>query len=103
MPQFEHVLLDDGSGVVRLEGEIDMAVVADLQDSVRRALAHCDAVELDLTAVTFLDSSGLGALVLLRNEARDQDKQLSLSHLPKATERLLVITGLKDTFLIRET
>lgn len=101
MSQFE-VAVDERACVVHLSGEIDMAVTDELRAAVRDGLDRHDTVELDLAGVTFLDSSGLGSLVLLRNEASDQHKSLSLVNVPPMTHRLLQITGLRNTFDIRD-
>jgi anti-anti-sigma factor len=84
-----------------MSGEIDLAVSDEVVTTVRSCFSRTEHVELDLTDVSFIDSSGLGALVLLRNEAIEQGKQLTLVNLSPATRRLLRITGLESTFDIR--
>jgi anti-anti-sigma factor len=88
----------DGSRLVSMAGEIDLAVTDEVIAVVRSSLSGADHVDLDFAGVTFIDSSGLGALVLLRNEAAGQGKQLSLVNLSPATSRLLRITGLQSAF-----
>jgi anti-anti-sigma factor len=55
---------NNGTSVVRLTGEVDLAAVEALR-------AHCEPlsgnVVIDLEATTFLDSSGIGALVVTHN------------------------------------
>lgn len=91
----------DGGCVVRLGGEIDLAVADDLATVVLDCLDRADDVQLDFADVTFIDSSGLGALVRVRNEATRQGKTLSLVDVGRATQRLLEITGLQEAFDIR--
>jgi anti-anti-sigma factor len=91
----------DGGCVVRLGGEIDLAVADELATVVLGCLDRADHVELDFADVTFIDSSGLGALVRVRNEATRQGKTLSLVDVGRATQRLLEITGLQEAFDIR--
>jgi len=98
MAQIESALRGDGTAVLRLVDEIDLAVVDQLVAGVRGCLADADAVQLDFRDVTFIDSSGLGALVLVRGEAARQGKRLSLVNVSHATSRLLRITGLHDAF-----
>jgi len=88
----------DGARVVSMAGEIDLAVTDDFIAAVRDCLSQADHVDLDFTEATFIDSSGLGALVLLRNEAVQQGKQLSLMNLGTPMTRLLQITGLESSF-----
>ncbi len=61
----------DGSSLVRLAGEVDTYTVPDVRaafDTV--ALAPGATVVVDLREVTFLDSSGLGAVIGLYHRAR---------------------------------
>jgi len=91
----------DGTCSVSLSGEIDLAVSDDVVTAVRSCFTRAEHVEVDLSEVSFIDSSGLGALVLLRNEAIQQGKQLTLVQVSAATRRLLQITGLESSFDIR--
>ena len=49
----------------RLEGELDIATADDLSDVLRHAVADTerDPLELDFSGVSFMDSSGLRALL----------------------------------------
>jgi anti-sigma B factor antagonist len=96
--QFQETVLGDGRCSVRLAGEIDLAVKDDLIQRVRASLARAERVDLDFAEVSFIDSSGLGALVLLRKEAGGVGKKLFLVNLTPATDHLLEITGLHGVF-----
>ncbi|GIJ45770.1 hypothetical protein Val02_26560 [Virgisporangium aliadipatigenens] len=48
-----------GGCVVRLEGDVDVAVASALESDIRRRVGAPDGVVLDLTAVSFLDSAGI--------------------------------------------
>jgi anti-sigma B factor antagonist len=54
----------EGYAVIRPHGELDIATVARLRDTVIATIAGgCADIVVDLTGVTFIDSSGLGVLV----------------------------------------
>jgi anti-anti-sigma factor len=53
-----------------------------------------------LKAVTFIDSTGVGALVRLRNIAFEFDKKMILSEPAERVMRVLEITGLDTVFTI---
>lgn len=58
------VLHDDGLALLALAGELDAAVTAHVQDAVDGVLAvGLRLVVVDLTALDFCDSTGLGTLV----------------------------------------
>ncbi|MGN6160841.1 MAG: STAS domain-containing protein, partial [Marmoricola sp.] len=54
----------------------------------------------DLAGVTFIDSSGLGALVQIQKSARDKGVSLVLTRSSAPTRRLLELTGLQHVFTI---
>ena len=56
------------------------------------------SVIIDLFAVSFMDSSGIGALVTLRNELRTRKDTLSLTRPQRNVRRVLQIMGLDQMF-----
>jgi anti-sigma B factor antagonist len=72
------VEVDLASGAtVRASGEIDGYSAPALRHAVTEASLVCPgALVLDMSAVTFMDSSGLGALVALDRELRSRRCQL---------------------------
>ncbi len=101
MVEFRESERSDGGCVLSVEGEFDLAVVDEFLEWALPCLGRADAIEIDLGAVSFIDSSGLGALVRVRNEAADKGKSLSLVNPSPATHRLLELTGLQQAFDIR--
>ncbi len=91
----------DGLCVVRVAGDLDLAVMEAFVEAVRASLGRCEACELDLGAVSFIDSSGLGALVRLRKESDAQGTPLRLTNVTEATARLLQLMGLTEVLDIR--
>ena len=98
MARFSEDDRGDGLCVVRTAGELDIAAAEEFIEVVRASLSRCTTVELDLGDVTFIDSSGLGALVRLRKEADAKNVSLHLTEVSEATDRLLRLTGLIDVF-----
>jgi anti-sigma B factor antagonist len=93
----------DGYAVVRAGGEIDSHTVHEFHETVTRAMSLASRVVLDLAGVTFVDSSGLGALIVTRNSAREGGGSLSLVSPPPVVRRLLGSTRLHDVFDIYDT
>jgi anti-anti-sigma factor len=96
--QFLESTGSDGVCVLRVEGEVDLAVADEFLDRMRACLIDAEAIQLDLQGLSFIDSSGLGALVRMRKEAAASSQRFSLVNLTAATDRLLRITGLHDAF-----
>lgn len=101
MTRFDERHDEDGGRVLAVTGDVEMSVVDEFVEQARRRLSEDEQLRVDLGDVSFIDSSGLGALVLLRNEAVAQAKSLSLLNVPPAIGRLLQLTGLRDAFDIR--
>ena len=68
----------DGVTLVTLGGELDIYTVAGFRHDLEEVDPAARPLVIDLTDVTLLDSSGLGALVSLLNRARSGAGQLGL-------------------------
>jgi anti-sigma B factor antagonist len=84
--------------LVRCNGRIVSSTVSVLQDTVRNLIPTSKTLVLDLTDVTYLDSSGLGALVGLYLSARRQNCDLKLVHLNQRLKELFRLTKLATVF-----
>jgi anti-sigma B factor antagonist len=93
--------------VIASEGEIDVSTVGAFRNALSEAArAGADRLVIDLSEVTFIDSSGLGALVEAHNRLRRDHRQLVVVA-PRGTSAavLLELAGLRGrlpTFETRE-
>ncbi|HEX4811874.1 MAG TPA: STAS domain-containing protein [Nonomuraea sp.] len=86
--------------VARAAGELDYASAGLLHRQIKDAWASTQSAGLvvDLSGLTFCDSMGVGILVLLLRQSREQHSTLVLSAIPHHLERILTITGLRTAF-----
>ncbi|BAL90057.1 hypothetical protein AMIS_48370 [Actinoplanes missouriensis 431] len=90
----------DGAVVVEIRGTLDTATV----DAVRGELLvvlqreHPRTLVVDLMFVTFMDSTGIGALVTAHEAARDVGGRVQLRNPSEFVHRQLRVTGLCDLF-----
>lgn len=84
--------------VLHVAGEIDMASADEFRDRLLACLERFNSLEVDLGGVTFIDSSGLAALVRLRTESEMVGKPVALVKVSRAMARLLELTGLQGLF-----
>lgn len=59
-------------------------------------------IVLDLAAVTFCDSQGLGTLVVLSRKTSHSQSLLILTNVAEFLRRVLDITGLRGALMIRD-
>jgi len=93
------VTRDAGASRIALSGELDVASARELRTAGRHALAEpgCIRLVLDLSGVEFIDSSGIGVLVELRNLAVEKQIRLALHPSPRVVE-VLRLTALDEVF-----
>ncbi len=80
--------------LVRCIGKLTLTSYSALQTTVRGLIPERKRLVLDLAEVTFLDSSGLGALVSVYFSAKRQQCQLKLINAGPQGQDLLRITNL---------
>ncbi len=95
---------EGGVSVLGVEGEVDVSSAPQLQRELS-ALQEAGArsVIVDLTAVGFLDSTGLGALVAARAVAAEAGGTIALVCDQERILKLFTITGLDGAFDIHPT
>jgi anti-sigma B factor antagonist len=85
------VVREDGSIVIRVSGEIDVATCERLRDAVEPHLGPRQTVVLDLSRVGFMDSSFLHVLVQARGRLGDDGVSLLLRNPSTAARRVLTL------------
>jgi anti-sigma B factor antagonist len=96
-------LIHGATPVITLSGPIEFSSRKMLRTVIDDGLAQgcCDFI-LDLQGVTFIDSSGLGALVACFSTVRKQGGSMKLVRVPKQVYNLMEITKLTHFFDIFE-
>jgi anti-sigma B factor antagonist len=79
---------------LEVEGELDIATVAQFRTSVGALLGTgCRHLVVDLAGTTFLDSSGLGALVWAHHRIHAAGGELTVVNPSERIAKTLEITG----------
>lgn len=83
---------------ITLEGELDIATAPEVEAALRDAADEPapGPCVLDLRALTFMDSSGLRAILSANGAARRDGWQLRLVAGPPAVQRVFEICGVTD-------
>jgi anti-sigma B factor antagonist len=93
------VMSEDRNGLVHvaLVGELDLSTVAKVQEELRRVEASSPAtLVVDLSKLTFLDSTGLRCIVTADERARAEGRRIVIVRGPDAVQRVFAITRLED-------
>jgi anti-sigma B factor antagonist len=97
-------LQSDGVPVLAVQGEIDVATAPQLRERLLALADHDHAVVvLDLSGVSFVDSTALGVLVSGAKRLRSGGGDLRLVVTEPHIAKVLAITGLTDVFQIYTT
>ena len=93
-----------GRHVITVSGEVDLASSPQLDDAIISALdSGAKAVAIDLTDVSFMDSSGLGVIVRGLKRCREAEIDLDLVITNERVLKVFGITGLDQVIPIHSS
>jgi anti-sigma B factor antagonist len=87
---------------VQLFGEFDLASVPTFAAELARAEAERGPLVIDLSALEFIDSSGLSQLLAAHTRAADDERELVFLKGPPPVEKILRITGLDQILRVED-
>lgn len=84
---------------LQLDGEITIYTAMELKKTILDALGECEqALRLDLSAVTELDTAGFQLLVMAKREAERRGKSFRIEAISPATEELIRLYNMAGYF-----
>ena len=92
---------DAGGKRLAVEGDVDVYTA----DEFRRVIAESETstpLTINLSQVSFMDSTGLGVLIGALTRSRETGSRLILEALSPRVDRLLSLTGIAEQFEITE-
>ena len=94
----------DGATIIAVGGEIDVYTAPKLRDKITELVADgVYDIIVDMEAVEFLDSTGLGVLVGGLKKVRAHDGSLQLICTQDRLLKIFRITGLAKVFVIHDS
>ncbi len=86
---------DQRACILRVEGDIDIAVVPDIRQALDQSIeTGCENIVIDLAGVAYADSSALGMLVWLDHRLQPFDGKAVLAGANDDVARILEMSGL---------
>jgi anti-sigma B factor antagonist len=97
-------LADDGTVTVTVFGEIDFSNADEVADGIRDAITDWSpaTIHVDLRDASFIDSTGLGALIEGYRAATESHARYVVINPTPTFHRVLTVTGLSDFFGLTE-
>lgn len=93
----------EGITIAKIDGEIDSHTAPMLMEKLSPHLKKDARVILDMSGVSFMSSSGLRQLLLLKRQLMDVDGRVVLVGLSQRLSDIMDITGFLDFFDLVET
>jgi anti-anti-sigma factor len=92
--------LQPGTRDVQIEGELDLAVAAQLDEVLASAAEQCKEVLVGLERCTFIDSSGIAVILRAHNRMQEEGNRLVVYAPTDQVLRVLSMTGLTANGLV---
>lgn len=98
LPNFRIETSSAGSGTtIKLAGELDSATCGELVERFEQLLADGPGeIAVDLDEVTFIDSAGLRAIIVIERSAGERDVALTIRSPTGPVADLLQLTGIRE-------
>lgn len=93
---------DNGRLRVRLAGELDLATVPEAEKAIAEARSEAAPLEVDLSGITFIDSSGLRLIVQIDAACRADGRDLVLRPGPRGVQRVFDLAGVVGILPFRD-
>ena len=90
------------SETVALEGELDFGTAFDVEMRLEDAIRRAQHLVIDLSRLTFIDSTGLGVLVEANQRARRDGVTLEIVPGPRAVQQVFAVSGLLEALPFSE-
>ncbi len=98
--------MTEGAGeaaILAVEGELDLATIAILKEAAGARLVAGSWLVLDLSSLSFCDSTGLGAFVALHRQATSVGATFALAEPGKRIADLFALSGIDQVVTVYPT
>jgi anti-anti-sigma factor len=104
VPDLLHVTAEplEDAIVVRATGEIDMSTIKVLRRELDAARAQAATTLLDLSRVTFIDSTGLHLLLEATHSSAVSDWAFFVVRASRAVQRVIEVSGTADLIMVTD-
>lgn len=94
-------LLPSGWVSLEVEGEVDLATVEELEEAIAQVYTSGDGpLVVDLTGSSFMDSTGLKALVMASRRFEEGGRPFAIAVSPGPVARLIDLSGVNSSIRV---
>ncbi|MFK0090803.1 STAS domain-containing protein [Pseudomonas sp. NPDC090755] len=95
----ETVVSQDGKKLtIKVKGRFDFGKHQEFREAYERKTSRPDCVEVDLKEATYLDSSALGMLLMLRDHVGGDDSEVRVVNTSSDVRKILAISNFDKLF-----
>lgn len=92
----------EGARLVSVSGEVDVSNASELRDAIDAALSEgVSSVSVDISDVSYIDSTGIGVLVGAAHRAADEGIAFSVANPQRNVARILSLMGMGEELNMR--
>ncbi|WP_110969436.1 STAS domain-containing protein [Pseudomonas huaxiensis] len=91
---------DENKLTIKVKGRFDFGTHQTFRDAYERQAVKPESVEVDLRDATYLDSSALGMLLLLRDHVGGEEPNVSVVNASSDVRKILAISNFEKLFNI---
>lgn len=89
--------------IVRIQGDLDINTCDEFRDDLLEEYKkNPKDIRIDATDLSFIDSTGLGALIKVYNELRGNNHKIYIDNIKKHVNKVFTITEMDKIFVIKE-
>lgn len=91
---------ENGTLTIQVEGRFDFSIHQSFRNAYENSSDSVERYDIDLRSATYLDSSALGMLLLLREYAGSEESNISISNGSDDIRKILTISNFDQLFTI---
>ncbi len=91
---------NDGTLTIRVDGRFDFSIHQDFRAAYENAGDAVSGYEIDMRTTSYLDSSALGMLLLLRDYAGGDNSNVSIVNTSPDVKKILTISNFEQLFSV---
>jgi anti-sigma B factor antagonist len=97
------ILEKQGASIVMFKGEIDLESSPAARETLLKCFNNTGSVIVDLSGVTYIDSSGVASMVEALQASRKNNSRFSLAAVSEPTRRVLELARLDKVFTLYDS